>query len=82
MRRPALFLGDSMTDQEIQPFVDKNARVTLADGRVFAGKLSKTGSGYTVVTPAADKHTSDSTERIASGDQIAQVEEAPEFSQS
>jgi hypothetical protein len=32
-----------MTDEEVQPYVGKPARVTLADGRVFAGILHSEG---------------------------------------
>ena len=39
-----------MTDQEVQPFIGKAVRVTLADGRIIAGTLHKEdghGHGHT-----------------------------------
>ena len=68
-----------MTNNEIGPWLSKWVRVTLADGRVLAGKLERSGPGYTIATPAADKRESDTTEKIHSGDQIATIEDAPEF---
>ena len=68
-----------MTDSEIRPWLDKWVRVTLADGRIFAGKLAHSGTHYSVTTPAPDKREHDVVEKIHSGDQIATIEPAPEF---
>ncbi|MBV8600790.1 MAG: hypothetical protein JO359_04410 [Candidatus Eremiobacteraeota bacterium] len=68
-----------MTDAEVQPWVGKWIRATLADGRVLAGKLEQHGSHYTVMTPAPDKRESDTTEKVPSAAQIATIENAPEF---
>lgn len=68
-----------MTDAELKPWLHKWVRVTLADGRVLAGKLAHTGSHYTVTTPPPDKRERETVETIQSGDQIATVQDAPEF---
>ena len=68
-----------MTDAEIRPWVNKWVRVTLADRRVLAGKLTHHGSHYTVTTPAPDRHEKEAVEKIESGGQIATIEDAPEF---
>lgn len=68
-----------MTDAELKPWLRKWVRVTLADGRVLAGKLEHHGSHYVLTTPAPDKRERDTAEQIQSGDQITVVEDAPEF---
>jgi len=68
-----------MTDAEIRPWLDRWVRVTLADGRIFAGRLAHHGSHYAVTTPAPDKRERETVEKIQSGDQIATIDEAPEF---
>jgi small nuclear ribonucleoprotein (snRNP)-like protein len=68
-----------MTETEIRPWLDKWVRVTLADGRILAGKLSSHNQHYKVMTPAPDKRESDENVTIQSGDQITTIEAAPEF---
>lgn len=68
-----------MTETEIRPWLDRWVRVTLADGRVIAGKLSQEDRHYKIMTPAPDKREKDAVEKIHSGDQIATIEAAPEF---
>jgi hypothetical protein len=68
-----------MTDTEIRPWLQKYVRVTLADGRIFAGRLTEANKHYKVNTPAPDKREHDTVETIQSGDQIATIEDAPEF---
>jgi hypothetical protein len=68
-----------MTETEIRPWLQRYVRVTLADGRIFAGRLSKSEQHYKVTTPAPDKREHDTVETIHSADQIVTVEEAPEF---
>jgi len=68
-----------MTESEIRPWLERWVRVTLADGRIFAGKLGHQGTHYTVTTPAPDKRERDVVEKIHSGDQITTIEAAPEF---
>ena len=46
-----------MTDQEVQPFVGKAVRVTLADERILAGTLhadSSHGHGHTHYAVVSD----------------------------
>jgi hypothetical protein len=68
-----------MTESEIKPWLDKWARVTLADGRILAGRLKHHGSHYSVTTPAPDRRETEVVETIHSGDQITTIESAPEF---
>jgi hypothetical protein len=71
-----------MTDQEIQPYVGKPVRVTLADGRILAGVLSAGddhGHGhrhYAVSSDAIREGGHPSREMIHGGDQIATIEDA------
>lgn len=67
-----------MTESEVRPWLDQWVRVTLADGRVLAGRIRHHGRHYTVTTPAPDKRERDVVETIKS-DNIATIEEAPEF---
>ena len=67
-----------MTESEVRPWLDQWVRVTLADGRVLAGRLRHHGGHYTVTTPAPDKRERDVVETIKS-DHITTIEEAPEF---
>jgi hypothetical protein len=67
-----------MTDAEIQPYLQQWVRVTLADGRVLAGKLTHSGGHYTITTPAADKREKDTAENVP-GSHITTIEPAPEF---
>lgn len=67
-----------MTDSEIRPWLERWVRVTLADGRIFAGKLAQHGSHYSVTTPPPDKREREVVEKM-SGDQITTIEAATEF---
>jgi hypothetical protein len=81
LRRPS---GDfeSMTDQEIKPYLGKAVRVTLADRRVLAGVLhasDESGHGhrhYAIVSDAIRKGGHVAREVIHGGDQIATIEDA------
>jgi hypothetical protein len=71
-----------MTDQEIQPYIDKPVRVTLADRRVLAGVLRATddhGHGhrhYAIVSDPLRAGQHDVKEVIHGGDQIVTIEDA------
>ena len=71
-----------MTDQEIEPYIGKAVRVTLADRRVLAGVLhasSESGHGhrhYAIVSDAIREGGHAERELIHGGDQIATIEDA------
>ncbi|MGD0476121.1 MAG: hypothetical protein ABSB70_23295 [Candidatus Velthaea sp.] len=71
-----------MTDQEVQPFVGKAVRVTLADERILAGTLhadSSHGHGHThyaVVSDPIVKGGQPVQEVIHGSAQITQIEDA------
>jgi hypothetical protein len=71
-----------MTDQEINPYLSKAVRVTLADGRVLAGVLfasDESGHGhrhYAVVSDAIREGGQPARQLIHGGDQIATIEDA------
>ena len=73
---------DSMTDQEIKPYLGKAVRVTLADRRVLAGVLhasDESGHGhrhYAIVSDAIREGGQAAREVIHGGDQIATIEDA------
>lgn len=67
-----------MTDAEIKPWLQQWVRVTLADGRVLAGKLTHSGPSYTITTPAPDEREKDSVEKVHA-DHIMTIEAAKEF---
>ena len=72
-------MDEIMTESEIRPWLDRWVRVTLADGRLLAGKLTQQDRHYKIMTPAPDKREKDTVETIQSGDQITTIEAAPEF---
>ncbi|HEY1428433.1 MAG TPA: hypothetical protein VGF18_02595 [Candidatus Tumulicola sp.] len=71
-----------MTDQEIQPYVGKPVRVTLADRRVIAGILQASeahGHGhvhYVVVSPPVREGDEPTGEVIHGADQIVTIDDA------
>jgi hypothetical protein len=71
-----------MTDQEIEPYLGKPVRVTLADRRVLAGVLRASedhGHGhrhYAVISDAIREGSPPVREVIHGGDQIATIEDA------
>ncbi len=71
-----------MTDQEIQPYLGKPVRVTLADQRVLAGVLLGSddhGHGhvhYAVVSDPIREGEQPARQLIHGGDQIATIEDA------
>jgi len=71
-----------MTDQEIAPYLGKPVRVTLADGRLFAGVLragDDHGHGhrhYEVVSDPIRAGDRPAREMIHGGDQIATISDA------
>lgn len=71
-----------MTDKEIQPYVGRPVRLTLADGRIFAGVLRAEGDQghghrhYAIVSDALRQGESRPQQIIHGGDQIATIEEA------
>jgi hypothetical protein len=71
-----------MTDQEIQPYIGKPVRATLADGRVLAGVLRASddhGHGhqhYAIVSDAIREGGQPVREVIHGGDQIATIDDA------
>ncbi len=73
---------ESMTDQEIKPFLGKAVRVTLADRRVFAGVLhtsDESGHGhrhYAIVSDPIREGDRAVRQLIHGGDQIAMIEDA------
>jgi len=71
-----------MTDQEVQPYIGKAVRVTLADGRIIAGTLHlDDGHGhghghYAVVSDPIQKGGEKVMEMIHGAAPIAQIEDA------
>jgi hypothetical protein len=71
-----------MSDQEIEPYLGKPVRVTLADGRVLAGVLEGSGDHghghrhYTVTSDPVRGGDDLVREMIHGGDQIATIEDA------
>jgi hypothetical protein len=71
-----------MTDQEIQPYVGKPVRATLADGRVLAGVLHAAGDHghghqhYEIVSDPIREGGHPARKFIHGGDQIATLEDA------
>jgi hypothetical protein len=71
-----------MTDQEIQPYIDKPVRITLADRRVLAGVLRAAGgqghghTHYSVVSDPIVAGQEPVQEIIHGGDQIVDIEDA------
>jgi len=71
-----------MTDQEVQPYVGKPVRVTLADGRILAGTLHlDDGHGhghahYAVVSDPIVKGGEKVMEMIHGAAPITQIEDA------
>jgi hypothetical protein len=71
-----------MTDQEVQPFVGKPVRVTLADGRIIAGTLhadDSHGHGHThyaVVSDPIQKGGDPVSEVLHGSSSITQIEDA------
>jgi hypothetical protein len=72
----------SMTDQEIEPYIGKPVRVTLADRRVLAGVLRATDDRghhhrhYSVISDPLRAGQHDVKEVIHGGDQIVTIEDA------
>jgi hypothetical protein len=73
---------ESMTDQEIKPYLGKAVRVTLADRRVIADVLhasDESGHGhrhYAIVSDAIREGGHVARELIHGGDRIATIENA------
>ena len=71
-----------MTDQEIQPYVGKPVRVTLADRRIIAGVLRSSedlGHGhnhYAIVSDPIREGEPAVREVVHGGDQIVTIEDA------
>jgi hypothetical protein len=71
-----------MTPQEIEPFVGKPVRVTMADGRIFAGTLHAQGDHghghvhYAVVSDPLREGEEPVVEVIHGADRITNVEDA------
>lgn len=73
-----------MTPEEVEPFVGKPVRVTLADGRIIAGTLhADTGHGhghghehYAVVSRPVRPGGEPATEVIHGSDRIVDIEDA------
>jgi hypothetical protein len=71
-----------MTDQEVQPFVGKPVRITLADARILAGTLhadASHGHGhvhYAVVSDPVEAGGRPAQEVIHGAAQITQIEDA------
>jgi hypothetical protein len=71
-----------MTDQEIQPFVGKPVRVTLADGRIVAGTLhadESHGHGhahYAVVSAPVTEGGQPVTEVLHGAGSVTNIEDA------
>jgi hypothetical protein len=71
-----------MTDEEIQAYIGKPVRATLADGRIIAGVLRASddhGHGhkhYAIVSDAIREGGQPVREVIHGGDQIATIEDA------
>lgn len=73
-----------MTDQEVQPFIGKPVRVTLADGRILAGTLHSDDSHghghvhYAVVSAPVREGGEPVTEVLHGSAGIANIENAPD----
>lgn len=71
-----------MTHEEVQPFIGKPVRVTMADGRVIAGTLladADHGHGhqhYAVVSSPLRAGDEDVTDVIHGSEQIVNIEDA------
>ena len=71
-----------MTDREVQPFVGKPVRVTLADGRLLAGVFqADEGHGhghvhYAVVSDPVQEGGKPVAEVLHGADVITQIEDA------
>ena len=71
-----------MTDQEIQPFLGKAVRVSLADGRILAGMLRASDGDrhshrhYLVSSDPVREGDRPVSEMIHGGDQITNIEDA------
>ena len=71
-----------MTDQEVQPFIGKPVRVTLADTRVLAGTLhadASHGHGHThyaVVSDPVEEGGDPVAEVLHGAAQITEIEDA------
>ena len=72
-----------MTDEEVTPFVGKPVRVTLADGRILAGKLlgEEGGHGhghvhYAVESSPVEENGKPVHEMIHGAAQITDIEDA------
>lgn len=71
-----------MTDKEVQPFVGKPVRVTLADGRIVAGTLHADDDGghghthYVVVSGPVAQGGRPVREVLHGADAITEIESA------
>jgi hypothetical protein len=71
-----------MTTQEVEPFVGKPVRVTMADGRILAGTLHAQGDHghghvhYAVVSDPLREGEEPVVEVIHGADRITNVEDA------
>lgn len=70
-----------MTTDEVAPFVGQSVRVTLADGRMFAGTLRReegvgVDDGYVVVSPALRAGERSVNGVIESASLITQIDDA------
>jgi len=71
-----------MTDQEVQPFLGKPVRVTLADGRILAGTLHGDGghghghNHYAVVSDPLRSGGAQVREVVHGAEQIVQIDDA------
>ena len=71
-----------MHDDEIEPYIGKPVRLTLADGRVLAGTLHAHGDHghghvhYAVVSDPVQKGGENVVETIHGGDPITEIEDA------
>jgi hypothetical protein len=71
-----------MTDQEVQPYIGKPVRVTLADGRILAGTFhadASHGHGHThyaVVSDPIQKGGKPVSEVLHGADIITEIDDA------
>jgi hypothetical protein len=71
-----------MHDDEVEPFIGKAVRVTLADGRILAGTLHAHGDHghghvhYAVVSDPVQKGGENVVETIHGSDRITDIEDA------
>ena len=71
-----------MTDHEVNPFVGRAVRVTLADGRILAGTLHReadtvaSSAAYLVVSDPIQQGGETIQARIDQADRITQIEDA------